>query len=258
MNEQSYDEQAEFYDEMMPSLDSQSQEIACYARLLGDRNSIIEFGCGTGRITLPLIDRLRSTGSITDYLATDRSTAMINVARSKIIDRSDGDNTEPTIRFDLVDAAGEGFQLDEGGFDAAIALCGLTSLLGREQVATFFANAFRTLNPGGILIVDWLDPKMVNLSAAVVNGTFLRVTEFAGLASFTRVRGASYEADFVWVSGQTARRFSERSDLIPPCVMNGLAASAGFTNLKEESRAVREEIAEINGPVMNFGVYSKH
>lgn len=254
---QDYDTQAEFYDDMMPTLTEASVEIGSYAAALEGRTRILELGCGTGRISFPLIRRLAADHDLRSYRGIDYASEMVGVAADKLTKGALGGISLEDVGFEVGDAASFSSWSGRGGFDAAIALCGLTSLLGRERLPDFFRIASASLEAEGILIVDSLDPDMVKASASMLNQSYMPVSESSGLVSFAQISGDYYDADFVWISGFTARRFSERSDLIPADTLDEIAVEAGLVPQVDLSEQIKREVAAVNGPVMNFKVYKK-
>ncbi|WP_447587961.1 class I SAM-dependent methyltransferase [Microbacterium lacticum] len=251
-----YSSHAEFYDEMMPLLTEESGEIAYYSDVLRGKQRIVEFGCGTGRVSFPLIQHLAASGPLKEYLGIDYSQEMIDVARRKLSERDDIPPVE-RIEFLMADATKTIPKLEEGAYDAAIAVCGLTSLLGVDRLAAFFRNARFAVAPGGTLVLDSLDPEIIRASVAIVDRSYMRTSDSSGLASFVGVSGDRYNAEFVWISGSTARRFSEESQLVPPEVLDEVAKASGFRASPHESDELQHKVAQVNGPVMYFRVYTR-
>jgi SAM-dependent methyltransferase len=141
------------YDVVMAHVDY--EEWAEYVLDLLDEHSveptsILELGCGTGSLALELVERL---GTDLRYLATDRSAAMIRVARAKA--KQLGRDAQG-LRFDVADFTD--FASDEP-FDAALLLYdGLNYLLDEADVAALFAQVHGALTPGGVFIVDQSTP----------------------------------------------------------------------------------------------------
>jgi SAM-dependent methyltransferase len=112
-------------------------------------DSILELGCGTGSLALDMLERL----STVRYLATDRSPAMIRVARAKA---EQVGRMARGLRFDVADFTE--FAFDQS-FDAALLLYdGLNYLLDEVDVAALFAHVHDALAPGGIFVVDQSTP----------------------------------------------------------------------------------------------------
>src|SRR5690606_14300189 len=108
--------------------------------------SVLELGCGTGSLALELHER----GPFR-YPGTDRSEAMVRVARAKAELHGLDD-----LRFDLADFTD--FAVDEA-FDAVLLLYdGLNYLLDEAEVAALFARVHDALRPGGLFVVDQSTP----------------------------------------------------------------------------------------------------
>lgn len=120
------------------------QEHAPAAWTLGPKR-LLELGCGTG--TLARV--LQPLGPYR-YLATDRSEAMLAVARRKARAES------LPIRFRKMDFT----QIDaERSFDAVLLLYdGLNYLLEEPQVQRVFSGVARVLRPGGLFLFDQSTP----------------------------------------------------------------------------------------------------
>jgi SAM-dependent methyltransferase len=148
-----YDALAAGYDVVMAHVDY--EEWADFVLDLLDTHdiapeAILELGCGTGSLALELVERL---GSDLRYLATDRSPAMIRVARAKA---KQVGRMAQGLRFDVADFTD--FAFDEP-FDAVLLLYdGLNYLLDEADVAALFAQVHDALASGGVFIVDQSTP----------------------------------------------------------------------------------------------------
>lgn len=136
----SYELPGEVYDEL--AYDEPAEEWYRYLlSLCGGRSGpILEYACGTGRLTEPF---LRAGFSVT---AVDRSEAMLNQALRKL--RPIGGQLQ------LACADMEDFALLK---PAHIALCicdAVNYLTSREALSRFFAGAYRNLSAGGIFLFD--------------------------------------------------------------------------------------------------------
>lgn len=110
-----------------------------------DTASILELGCGTGSLAIAL----QPLGDYR-YVATDRSEAMLAVARRKA-DEADVPIEFATAEFTNLHAAKR--------FDAAVLLYdGLNYLLEPSQVRVLLAGAFAALSDEGVFIVDQSTP----------------------------------------------------------------------------------------------------
>lgn len=102
--------------------------------LLQPDDRVLEIGCGTGSTALELAPGVR------DYIGTDVSSAMIEIARSKLPQAGPA-----SLRFEVA-AAGD---LPQGPFDAVLAL-NLLHLL--DDMEAVIARIYAALPPGGLFI----------------------------------------------------------------------------------------------------------
>lgn len=120
-------------------------------------NPILELGCGTGRVLLPLAQAgHRVTG-------VDLSPALLDVARSKLR----GMDYAPQVT--LVEGDLRTFDLPQKAF--AFAFCTSNTLMHLSTQADQLAvlrNAYRHLAPDGLLLLDLFNPDLPRLLA--VNG----------------------------------------------------------------------------------------
>lgn len=114
-------------------------------------HSVLELGCGTGSLALEMQERGPHGGF--RYLATDRSPAMIRVARAKA--KLQGRHAGH-LRFAVADFTD--FEMDER-FDAVLLLYdGLNYLLEDEEVDAMLSHVYDVLVPGGVFVVDQSTP----------------------------------------------------------------------------------------------------
>lgn len=154
----SYDLLAELYDEDM-GRNLAFDDIAGYRHLLpGAPAHILECGCGTGRLTLPLL------GDGYRVCAVDRSMPMLRVLQGKLknVTARIGQNVEPAdrLRWPAI-CAGDVASLPlRGRFEAVMfGYCGFQYLLTQAEIARFLDAARRCLDPGGRLILDSFIPR---------------------------------------------------------------------------------------------------
>ena len=107
--------------------------------------TILELGCGTGSFALALQPR-----GPYDYTATDRSEAMLKVARTKAAE------TETPVSFEAADFTD--LPYDEAYAVVVLLYDGLNSLLEREDIRRMFEEARDVLTDGGLFIVDQSTP----------------------------------------------------------------------------------------------------
>lgn len=106
---------------------------------------LAELGCGTGSLAIAL-----HRYGHTDYLATDVSNAMLDVARRKAEAANAG------IRFAQADFSS--FRLLQPVDVLLLLYDGMNYLLDVDKLRGLFASAYQALNAGGILIVDQSTP----------------------------------------------------------------------------------------------------
>lgn len=137
--------------------------------------AVLELGCGTGSLAL----EMQPLGPY-DYLATDGSTQMIEVARRKAALR------DVDVRFEVLDFSG--FAVEEP-VDAVILLYdGLNYLLQEEEVRGLLVSAFDALKPGGVFLFDQSTP-----ANSLHNAEFFE--DEGSQDGFTFVRHSSYDAE---------------------------------------------------------------
>ena len=106
--------------------------------LRGDE-TVLDAGCGTGRVTQLLLDRLAPSGRV---IAVDADAAMVAACRATLAD----DGERVTVR--------QGDLLDlglEGAVDAILSTATFHWILDHDRL---FAELFRALRPGGALVAQ--------------------------------------------------------------------------------------------------------
>jgi SAM-dependent methyltransferase len=106
-------------------------------RFLAPDSSILDYGCGYGRVCGLFRDK--RYGSI---VGADSSPAMIDLARSRF----------PGIDFRLVESSS--FPFEEGTFDLVLLFAVLTSAPADADQTTIVSGALRVLRPHGVLYVS--------------------------------------------------------------------------------------------------------
>jgi len=108
---------------------------------LQDAASVLEFGCGTGRLAKDLLSsHLPETAT---YIGQDLSPEMVARAKTRIApytDRAEIRLTEGEIRFDVADESHD-----------RVMACYVLDLLSDTDIDLFFSEAHRVLKPGGLL-----------------------------------------------------------------------------------------------------------
>jgi ubiquinone/menaquinone biosynthesis C-methylase UbiE len=138
-----WDEYAPFYD-WENARTVGRRDVAFWRRLaIQHPGRILELGCGTGRIALPILKAGRSIVGI------DRSSAMLALARRRA-KRTTARGRAWFVRADIRD-----LPLRSGGFDLVLAPYGILQSLTRERdLRATLASVARVLRPGGLFGVD--------------------------------------------------------------------------------------------------------
>ena len=145
-----FDRFARFYDDDYRAYDDDLGLILEMAEDAG--GPVVELGCGTGRVLLPLADAGVATTGV------DISPALLDVARAKLAAAG------LASRVTLVEADLRHPGLPESAF--ALAICTSNTLMHltdpSDQAAALHA-ACRLLRPGGLLMVDLFNPDIARL-----------------------------------------------------------------------------------------------
>lgn len=146
-----------------------------FARLLArdDPRRVLEFACGSGRITFTLAEAL----PVAEIVGVDASLDMLAQA-DRLRDAAERSVRERVslVQGDMRDwpGAGGGLAFDESdpfdafeAFDAVIIpCCSVSHLLTLDDRRRTWANAFRLLRPGGVFILDVRVPDLATLAEA--------------------------------------------------------------------------------------------
>ena len=151
-DEDPYERIAELYDLEHASFRTDIDLLLSFADIVGD--PILEMGCGSGRIAVPL------ARAGFDVTGIDRSPAMLSRARSAVRDAGVSERVT-LVELDMAEAQ----EAPGGPFGLVIfslnALMHLTT--AAHQLAALKA-AFAALDPKGQLIVDTMNPTPLNLT----------------------------------------------------------------------------------------------
>ena len=144
-----FDSFARFYDPDLGDWDDDLQMVELYAARCG--SPILELGCGTGRVLLPLARRgYRITG-------IDASAAMLEQAQAKVTGEDLGELVT------LVQQEMGELELGERFTLAFAALNSFAHLHTTGDQLAALARIHRHLNPGGLLILDLFNPDLARL-----------------------------------------------------------------------------------------------
>jgi ubiquinone/menaquinone biosynthesis C-methylase UbiE len=108
---------------------------------LGSATSVIEFGCGTGRLAERMLARHLPMEAT--YLGLDVSSTMVNLAERRLLRFG--------VRAKVLLTTGEAkLELDASTFDLFLSVYVL-DLLAESDISALIAEAHRVLKPGGLL-----------------------------------------------------------------------------------------------------------
>jgi SAM-dependent methyltransferase len=143
-----YDRIAHLYDEDMGG-NMPFDDVAWYLeRVAAAPGRVLEAGCGTGRVLLPLLARGR------DALGIDASPRMI----ARLQDKARAAGISPRVLVMEAPVLG----LAGGAFGAVLAPYSMVTYLDQpEALVAFLREAHRVTRPGGLLIVDAFLPREI-------------------------------------------------------------------------------------------------
>jgi SAM-dependent methyltransferase len=150
----SYDAVAEFYDDDMgrntDGRDVAYYRDACLAACTRCAGPVLEFGCGTGRITLALVQ------AGLDVVGIDRSLPMLRVLQQKLATLPAAERPASSPRLAVMDMAAPSFAAQ-----FAVILCpfsAFTYLVEDDARAAVLEFVHRALRPGGRFLIDVFVP----------------------------------------------------------------------------------------------------
>jgi ubiquinone/menaquinone biosynthesis C-methylase UbiE len=151
----SFDRFARFYDDDYRAYNDDLAAIADLAAEQGD--PILELGCGTGRVLAPLAAAGHTIAGV------DISPALLDIARKKL------EHTSNAANVTLVQDDLRSFDLLYKAYTFAFCTSNtLMHLTTQADQLDALRNAYRHLQPGGLLLIDLFNPDMARLLA--VNG----------------------------------------------------------------------------------------
>jgi SAM-dependent methyltransferase len=219
-----------------------SEDIAYWNSLVKKRGArrVLDLGCGTGRITLPVASLLAETGADCRVVGLDNSPPMLEAARKRLAEQPEA--VQRSVEF--VEGDMVKFCLGES-FD--IILIGLNSLMyiyAQEDQISCLESVRRHLAPGGCLAFDILTPALDYLMEAQRMPALRLEIEFSapeqGIKQFLRFSTERYDAatqlshsDYfyeIYYEDGRQKRFTDRLDwqMIFPREMELLGKLAGL------------------------------
>jgi len=144
---------------------------------LASGGPVLELGCGTGRLVLPLaIEGVEITG-------LDLAPAMLAEAQRKLARESE----EVQSRVRLVQGDMTDFDLGQQFGLVFIAFRSFMMLTSREQQRACLLKAWEHLRPGGILALNVFDPQLDRMLPGLVPESWRTVGELPHPESYNRV-----------------------------------------------------------------------
>lgn len=132
------------------------RDVRFYRRLMAQLRpaAVLEFACGSARITIPLAAQLREHGG--HVVGVEVNEQMLDQARSKLAEGDPGVSTR--VRLEQGDM--RRWRTSER-FDVVLIACSsITHLLTLEDQLAVWRNAFDHLEPGGRFIIDVTMPDL--------------------------------------------------------------------------------------------------
>lgn len=138
-----WDHYAVSYDRILPRLSTYRQAVARHIEAMSaeDIRSVLDLGCGTGNVTLPLLAKGKYVAAV------DRSAAMLELLREKLA-RLEHPNTS------VYEQSAETLRFLDGRFDGVTVLLALFAM---EKPLRALHEAIRVLKPGGTICLT--EPK---------------------------------------------------------------------------------------------------
>ncbi|MFF5981111.1 class I SAM-dependent methyltransferase [Streptomyces olindensis] len=215
-----YGEQfAEFYDELFPKDAAADQVADALSRLVGSDGTALELGVGTGRIAIPLAQRIAHVTGV------DVSPEMLDLLRDDV--------SRTGARVTAVEADLRTYA-DEQRYPLVYAVCGtLSMLVDADAQREAVRHAADRVAPGGHLVVETHNPPgILAMTGGLSNFTTLvpYPTPGSGLVTTWNINEATslWRASHLWINNGSLRMASELSRLTTPEEIEAYATKAGL------------------------------
>ncbi|MFB7368325.1 class I SAM-dependent methyltransferase [Streptomyces sp. NPDC056222] len=209
------------YDSIFPPLEP--AEIEWLAHQLRGRTSpsVAEFGVGTGRVLIPLAERLRDEGVDASLVGIDASQEMLSILAEREF---------PTItpRLGNMQHYRDGQQ-----YDLVLCVCGSLAILTDPAAQLDAMRTFSEhLAPGGLLITEthnlpWVQKLEENGGSMFMPYPGVR----RGMVIFSELEGEHWNCKQVWIDDEDVRILPERALLISEERLLELADAAGLRRI---------------------------
>lgn len=214
MNEFYDQELASVYDYLYPDF-GESYQIAEYLKTNSPGEKVIEFGIGTGRLAIPLVEQGLTVHGI------DNSPEMLDVLRKK--------NNQPQLTSEIYDFGRD--ELPDQDFDACLLACNtICSFLDVQAQRMVFHNAAASIQDDGIFVIQTFNPLwLLNKGTEFTQMRSINseMTLFEQYKIFPTRQEVEVLNTLIHHSGG-AKFFTHRIRYMHPFEMDALAALAGF------------------------------
>lgn len=216
-----YQKIAAEYDERIPGFTELDEtfsdtEISYVLDRLGRDDNVLDIGCGTGRLTIPLARHVRSVTGL------DISQAMLDEAARKA--RAAGHE----VSFRQGDMANLPFESES--FDAVVSILALMHVPPEDRQRVF-AEIRRVLRPGGVLVIGVKNAVFERFSSADRFATVdLTDVEHKELVFSETRSGDEMRAPWHSFSPEDLNRLSVRAGLVPVGLRGNLPVSAWLSD----------------------------
>ncbi|GAB3880302.1 hypothetical protein GCM10029964_034430 [Kibdelosporangium lantanae] len=216
-----YQEIATEYDERIPGFTALDEQFAENEREfildhVGPDHAVLDIGCGTGRLTLPLAER---AGSVTGL---DMSDAMLAQARAKAGERG--------LSVDFRQGDMTAMPFADASFDVVVSMLALMHIPVAER-GRLFAEITRVLRPGGQVLVGVKNGVFERLSRADRFATVDVTDVDRGELVFTDTKsGVERRAGWHSFTPADLRRLAALNGLVPVALRGNIPLSAWLDN----------------------------